>query len=308
MSDIFVGTLFYKLCYQWQNFRNSVYPKEAMSQASNCVSDHFNDNHNSIKCAVGTAQRILTRWISLLLVTTAISAHAQQLDLRIILIGDSTMAPLNGYGEVLCEGLSGKAECWNLAKNGRSSKSFRAEGLWSSALEEARKSRPVKSQWMLIQFGHNDQPGKPGRSTDLATEYPANLAQYIHEARAAGLNPILVTPLIRRDFRGGEHIDDLAPWASAMKSVAERLNVPLIDLHASSRAKVRTVGEAEANRYAVAPPGSPAFDRTHLGPLGACTFAELVLGQLPRVTEGQIQPETPVKCVSSATDSIADKR
>jgi lysophospholipase L1-like esterase len=27
---------------------------------------------------------------------------------------------------------------------------------------------------VLIQFGHNDQPGKPGRSTDLATEFPIN--------------------------------------------------------------------------------------------------------------------------------------
>ncbi|MEY4443851.1 MAG: hypothetical protein RL442_2851, partial [Pseudomonadota bacterium] len=55
---------------------------------------------------------------------------AQALEHRIVLIGDSTMAPNNGYGQALCERLNGLAECWNLAQNGRSTKSFRAEGLW----------------------------------------------------------------------------------------------------------------------------------------------------------------------------------
>ena len=215
-------------------------------------------------------------------------AHAQTLNSRLILIGDSTMAPNNGYGEVLCQSILNQAECWNLAKNGRSSKSFREEGLWQEALEKSRTARPLPAQWILIQFGHNDQPGKPGRSTHLESEYPANLARYVEEARAAGLKPVLVTPLIRRSFKDGQHIDDLQPWAQAMKSVASRLNVPLIDLHASSRERVRAVGETEADRYAVAPPGAKGFDRTHLGPLGACVFAAPVIAELPRVTEGQI--------------------
>jgi lysophospholipase L1-like esterase len=57
---------------------------------------------------------------------------------------------------------------------------------------------------VLIQFGHNDQPGKPGRSTDLASEYPANLKRYVDEVRAAGGQPVLVTPLTRRSFRDGQ--------------------------------------------------------------------------------------------------------
>ena len=224
------------------------------------------------------------------------AANTQTLNNRLILIGDSTMAPNNGYGEVLCNALSDFHECWNLAKNGRSSKSFREEGLWQDALEKLRSAQPLSRQWILIQFGHNDQPGKPGRSTDLESEYPSNLARYIEEARNANLKPILVTPLIRRSFKNGQHIDDLMPWAQAMKSVASSLNVPLIDLHASSRDKVRSVGEAESDRYAVSPPGTKAFDRTHLGPLGACIFARQVLGQLQRVTDGQINPPAMVDC------------
>jgi len=147
-------------------------------------------------------------------------AHAQQLNNRLILVGDSTMAPNNGYGEVLCNALSDSHECWNLAKNGRSSKSFREEGLWQDALQKLRSARPLPGQWILIQFGHNDQPGKPGRSTDLVSEYPSNLARFIEEARNDNLKPILVTPLVRRSFKNGQHTDDLMPWAQAMKSVA----------------------------------------------------------------------------------------
>lgn len=224
------------------------------------------------------------------------TGFAQTMNNRLILVGDSTMAPNNGYGEVLCQALLDTTDCWNLAKNGRSSKSFREEGLWQDALEKVRFARPLPAQWILIQFGHNDQPGKPGRSTHLESEYPANLARYIEEARNANLKPILVTPLIRRSFKNGQHIDDLMPWAQAMKSVASRLDVPLIDLHASSRDKVRSVGEAESDRYAVSPPGTKAFDRTHLGPLGACIFAAQVLAQLPRVTEGQINAPAMLDC------------
>lgn len=202
---------------------------------------------------------------------------------RVYFIGDSTMATQNGYGDAVCHWLKGHADCVNLAKNGRSSKSFREEGLWAKALEMLQQNSQQR-QWVLIQFGHNDQPGKPGRSTDLATEYPMNLEKYVTEARAAGANPILVTPLIRRSFKSGQHQDDLINWASAMKAVATRLNVPLIDLHSMSKQHVVTVGEDQSDRYAETPKGTPKFDRTHLGPLGACVFGAMVLQQLPRAT------------------------
>ena len=232
---------------------------------------------------------------SMLTWCAAQAAHAQNAQHRLILIGDSTMAPHNGYGNDLCQRLP-QTDCWNLAKNGRSSKSFREEGLWTQTLNQLQSSAPSSGQWVLIQFGHNDQPGKPGRSTKLETEYPANLERYVIEAREAGLTPVLVTPLIRRSFKDGQHIDDLAPWAQSMKNVADKHQVPVIDLHASSRLKVREVGSAQADRYAVSPPGTATFDRTHLGPLGACVFAAQVAAQLPRVTQDRLQPQAMPSC------------
>jgi lysophospholipase L1-like esterase len=223
--------------------------------------------------------------------TSSVSAQTTPstgLQNRVFFIGDSTMATKNGYGDAICNWLKDKAECFNLAKNGRSSKSFREEGLWQQATAQMKNNPNQLNQWVLIQFGHNDQPGKPGRSTDLATEYPVNLEKYVVETRAAGANPILVTPLIRRSFKAGQHQDDLIEWATAMKGVAARLNVPLIDLHQLSKQHVIAVGEDKADQYAETPKGTPKFDRTHLGPLGACVFGAIVLQQLPIATEGKI--------------------
>ncbi|WP_066651530.1 MULTISPECIES: rhamnogalacturonan acetylesterase [Sphingomonas] len=218
---------------------------------------------------------------------------------KIILVGDSTVAVKGGWGSSFCgEHVTSFAACLNLARGGRSSGSYRAEGSWAVALGEM-KVAGYKNIWVLIQFGHNDQPGKPGRSTDLVTEFPANLRRYVAEARAVGAIPILVTPLTRRSFKGGTLDNDLAPWADAVRRVAKEAGALLVDLNAESSAAVQAMGEAEADRLAeipkdAAPPAAgstevdesplsafkPVFDRTHLGRTGADYFATMVTRQL----------------------------
>ncbi|MEJ6007692.1 rhamnogalacturonan acetylesterase [Paucibacter sp. AS339] len=204
----------------------------------------------------------------------AFTAHAQTLGLRLILVGDSTMAPRSGYGNALCQSLD-KLACLNLARGGRSSKSFRAEGLWSSVLTLLREGG--HRNLVLIQFGHNDMPGKPGRSTDLATEFGPNLAAYVEELRAVGAHPVLITPLTRRNFSQGTLQNDLRPWAEVTLRVAAELEVPVVDLNALSAATVQALGPAGADTLALA---APQFDRTHLGNAGAALFAEQVLHAL----------------------------
>ena len=116
-----------------------------------------------------------------------------------------------------------------MARNGRSSKSYLDEGHWRAALAKG-------ADVVLIQFGHNDQPGKgPERETDPATTYRANLSRYIDEARAADALPVIVTSLTRRNFDdGGKVVSDLFPYADAAKAVAAEAGVPLVDLHAAS--------------------------------------------------------------------------
>jgi lysophospholipase L1-like esterase len=233
---------------------------------------------------------------------------------KIILVGDSTTAVQGGWGGSFCsDHVTSFAACVNLARGGRSSGSYRAEGSWEIALREARAGAYVNT-WMLIQFGHNDQPGKPGRSTDLATEFPANLERYVREARDAGAIPVLVTPLTRRMFADGKLLNDLRPWAESTIAVAKRLDVPLIDLNRASSDAVQAMGSTAANRFAQrrptaavaeaaksgttipaatevddtpAPASLPgmaqpkrSFDYTHLGREGADFFAAMMTREL----------------------------
>ena len=198
---------------------------------------------------------------------------------RVILVGDSTMASSTGYGDALCARLTPETACLNLARGGRSSGSFRAEGRWDEVTGLLRQGDGYRRTYVLIQFGHNDQPGKPGRSTDYATEFPANMTRYVEEARALGAVPVLVTPLTRRSFRQGYVQNDLAPWAGTVRRIAAATGTPLVDLNALSLAAVQAMGPREADKLARA---GANFDHTHVGPLGAQRFSEIVARELLR--------------------------
>ena len=173
---------------------------------------------------------------------------------KIILVGDSTTAVIGGWGPSFCaDHVTSFVACVNLARGGRSSGSYFVEGSWDLALGEMSTPGFVAT-YVLIQFGHNDQPGKPGRSTDLTTEFPVNLRRYVAETRAHGAIPVLLTPLTRRQFIDGQVQNDLEPWAATIRAVAEETGTPLVDLNASSVAAVQAMGPALAARFAQASP------------------------------------------------------
>lgn len=236
-------------------------------------------------------------------VQPVVQAPARVPRAHVLLVGDSTLATRTGYGDALCGLLQSDVHCTNLARGGRSSKSYRVEGLWDGVLAQIRASAGAWPVWVLIQLGHNDQPGKPERSTDLATEFVQNMTRYVHEARQAGGYVVLLSPLTRRSFQDGQLQNDLRPWALAVQTVAAQTGVPFLDLNLHSAQAVQAMGQQEADTLAMAPPpepGAPAvpaprasaprpltsgFDRTHLGVKGAATFsamvAELVRTHLP---------------------------
>jgi lysophospholipase L1-like esterase len=239
-------------------------------------------------------------------------ACAADKPVRFILVGDSTMASNSGYGDAFCARVNRANTCINLAKGGRSSGSFRAEGRWDEVQGLLKGSAAYRATYVLIQFGHNDQPGKPGRSTDLKTEFPVNMARYVDEVKELKGVPVLVTPLTRRSFKNGVLENTLAPWADVIRATAKEKQVPLLDLNADSHAAVQAMGEAEADTLAVAPkpPAAPApasgaavepqgaarsaFDYTHVGAKGAKYFAAMVERELkaavPAVA-GEFKPE-----------------
>lgn len=242
---------------------------------------------------------------------------------RIILVGDSTMAPNSGWGGAFCAfHVKWKIACLNLARGARSTRSFRQEGGWDLALAEMRVPGYEKT-YVLIQMGHNDAArNKPERWTELATEYPDNLRRFVREAREAGAVPVLVTPLARRDFADGLLVNALAPWSEQVRTVARELDVPLIDLNRRSAVLLQQVGPVASMEYAqlaptdeekaagdrgttLPPPAAPSnpednkaredkqegargqltkkFDYTHLGENGARVFSSMVADDLATV-------------------------
>jgi lysophospholipase L1-like esterase len=194
-----------------------------------------------------------------------------QTPLKLAIAGDSTVADYpegstqHGWGEYIQGYFNESVKVTNLAKNGRSTKTFLNEGLWAKALA-------LKPDFILIQFGHNDShyPKMP-EATNAATDYSGYLRQFVDEARAAGAVPILITPVQRRT-----KVDTLIPYAEAMRKVAAEKNVALIDLHASSGALYRQLGKQGSDELA-----ANATDSTHFNEKGARAMAALVMKELP---------------------------
>ena len=261
----------------------------------------------------------LAAWIAALAVALAFAAAAKAspAPLRILLVGDSTVATGNGWGDAFCALAAPSVTCVNLARNGRSTRSYRAEGLWAKAMAMAAQKGPWRRTYVFIQFGHNDQPGKPGRSTDLATEYIPNLEAYVADVRAAGATPVLITPLTRREFRAGLLQDALSPWAGAVRKAAAATHTPILDLASDSAFAMQTLGPVRSLDLAVAPPPQalidaaatgttidapkppegdhrPYFDYTHLGPTGAALFGAMIRDEV-RAALPQLAPSLPVR-------------
>lgn len=195
---------------------------------------------------------------------------------RIVLAGDSTVTDQAGWGAGFKELLTDCAECINLSQGGRSSRSFRSEGWWKKCLES-------KPQYVLIQFGHNDQPGKgPLRESKADSDFRDHLRRFVDEVREAGGQPVLITSLTRRRWGpDGRIVPTLAEYAAATRIVADEKNVPLVDLNRLSIELCNTLG-AEAFR-AYEPMSKRGADHTHLNSEGSRAVARLVVGELVRV-------------------------
>ena len=190
------------------------------------------------------------------------AAHAEDLKpIRIILAGDSTMAHKSGYGDAFCAQFRPEVTCLNFGRGGRSSKSYRVDGIWDqSVMAELKKTAnaqgvPYAKTYVLMQFGHNDGSPKPERHTDVLWEYPANLWGYAQDAQKAGAEFVLVTPISMRDFVDNRLLPDrIAPFAASMQNVAIEHHLPLIDLFGESQRAVQAMGNVAANHYLAGQP------------------------------------------------------
>jgi len=208
-----------------------------------------------------------------------------QAPFKIVLVGDSTVAPKGGWGPGFCAVLTSNVTCIDTALSGRSTKSFIDEGAWNHALAE-------HGQYYLIQFGHNDQKPDPARHADADTDYAANLLKFVHEVREQGAIPVLLTPLSRRNYQESKLItsDGLADYAASVRLVAEQEHVALVDLYALSTRLLASMTQEDADTLnlaghpdAKAESGAGKPDRTHLNEKGTALFGRTVADSLVRI-------------------------
>ena len=195
------------------------------------------------------------------------------------LIGDSTVAsyskdlePLAGWGQFLSEYCKAGVKVNNCAKSGRSTKSFINEKLWDTVVFGLKKG-----DYLMIQFGHNDQAkNKPQLYAPAQGSYKVFLKKFISEAKAKGVHPILVTPVMRRLYTHGKLCNSLEEYSAAMKAVAKDVDVPLIDLNQIMFDKMLSMSREKTKKlYNHCPPGkykkwiNGRNDNTHFNEYGA---------------------------------------
>lgn len=214
--------------------------------------------------------------------------HSAQQKITLFMMGDSTMAikspdrfPETGWGMAFSQKVNENAIVINKAKNGRSTKSFINEGIWSSVYENLNSG-----DYVFIQFGHNDEKIEtPGLGTTIA-EYKENLSFFVNKVREKKATPILLTPIARRRFTEGKLVDTHGNYPDAVRKVADSLGVSLIDMTVETSALLVEKGEEESIKYFLhLPVGDKNYpngvtDNTHLNEFGADEIANIVVNKI----------------------------
>ena len=211
---------------------------------------------------------------------------------QIFAAGDSTaapyspkQAPMMGWAQALGSLTVEGAVVRDRAVCGRSTKSFREEGRWDRILRDMKPG-----DYVLIQFGHNDQKvGRPGYA-EAWTDFKANLIRFVKEVREKGGNPILVTSVTRRVFdEDGNLTFSLKEYPEALRQAARETETPLVDLYVLTREWVERAGvEKSARFYMNLEPGEePNYpngnrDNTHFHRDGAQAVAEMFVREVQR--------------------------
>jgi len=224
--------------------------------------------------------RLVRTLLLSLVFTTPVMAPSAGAAGRIFIAGDSTAseygierAPRAGWGMALPGFFGANREVRNHALSGRSSRSFIEQGALDAIARELRRG-----DVLLIQFGHNDaRVEDPARYTEPLNAFPQWLMRYVTTARERGATPILITPLARRVFDHGQLLDTHGAYAIAVRELAQRERIGLIDLTATSMDWLRALGDEASRHYYMHVPEQQQHDDTHLQWHGATAVACLVV-------------------------------
>lgn len=187
-------------------------------------------------------------------------------------------APETGWGMVMHEFFDQKATVKNHAVNGRSSKSFISEGRWSPILDSLKKG-----DYVIIQFGHNDEKPDTARHTDPFTTYTQTIRKYIDDTHSKQATPVICSSIVRRHFDNTGNLKNThGDYIKAVREIAEETNTAYIDMEAMTRKLVAEAGPEKSKEFFLfCKPGEyenrpeGAQDSTHLSAYGARIVAGL---------------------------------
>lgn len=239
--------------------------------------------------------RILKKYSWILVVCLSIASLSflgKQKKIRVYLAGDSIMQayntskPQRGWGQILPQYFDDQVLFINKARGGRSTKSFRNEGLWQQLLDSLQKG-----DWVMVGFGHNDQTTERPERYTTPDEFYTNLKVFVKDVRKKGAVPVLLTPVAIRSFNdSGTFEDQHGAYPGVIRKVAGEMKVPLIDLHLKTTTLVKGLGPEESKKlYMVLQPGEhPSYpeglyDNNHLKEAGAKIVAQIVAEEISRL-------------------------
>lgn len=251
------------------------------------------------------------------LICIALPAVAQTNRITVHMIGDSTMAnkpiipanPERGWGQLFQMYFKDSVSIENYAQNGRSTKTFIAEGRWNKVVAALKPG-----DFVIIQFGHNDEKTNDvNRGTAPFGEYMTNLVRFIRESREHKATPILATPTARRKFdESGKLTNSHGVYPEAVRKVAEVEKAPLLELTTATEKLLQQLGPESSKRlFDWIPSGEFASDSkkleddTHFNAYGASRVCDLAVVEIEaRVPELAAHLNRSSKSTKPVTSSL----
>lgn len=201
----------------------------------------------------------------------------------IFLCGNSTVVDQNcepwaSWGQMFPRWFDDGIAISNHAESGLTAGSFLAGNRLEKIL-----SMMKPGDYVLCEFGHNDQKEK-GAGSGAWYNFSCNLKKFIDLVRAKQGNIVFLTPTQRRSFKNGKIQETHGEYPDAMRAVAQRENVPVIELHDMTRTFFETLGEENSKRALVHYPkgtfpgqDKDFADNTHFNPWGAYEVSKMVV-------------------------------
>ncbi|MGN0221320.1 MAG: rhamnogalacturonan acetylesterase [Prevotella sp.] len=195
-------------------------------------------------------------------------------------VTDQSYEPWVSWGQMIPRWFNEHVSIANYAESGLTAGSFIAQNRLAQLLTNIKQGDIV-----ICEFGHNDEKEK-GPGSGAWYHYSRNLKIFIDNVRAKNASIVFCTPTQRRNFDKAKTtiIDTHGDFPAAMKTVAQRENVPVIDLHQMTKVFFETLGFEDSKRALVHYPANTfkgqekeLADNTHFNPYGAYEVAKMVV-------------------------------